>query len=44
MRVEEGVALSRFRMPTGDGSLVEFDSFTEVRGDLLTTTMRPRET
>jgi PAS domain-containing protein len=30
----EGAAESRFRMPRGDGSLVEFDSYTEVRGEV----------
>lgn len=36
-----GVAISRFRMPTGDGSLVEFDSYTTAEGETLTTIMRP---
>ncbi|HEY3523921.1 MAG TPA: PAS domain-containing protein [Candidatus Limnocylindrales bacterium] len=36
-----GVAISRFRMPTGDGDLVEFDSYTTADGDTLTTVMRP---
>jgi hypothetical protein len=36
-----GVAVSRFRMPTGDGTLVEFDSYTTADGDTLTTVMRP---
>ncbi len=36
-----GVAISRFRMPTGDGSLVEFDSYTTADGETLTTIMRP---
>ncbi len=39
---ELGRAESRFRMPRGDGTLVEFDSYTEVEGDTFTTTMRPR--
>lgn len=39
---EVGSAESRFRMPAADGSLVEFDSFTEVNGEAFTTTMRPR--
>ena len=30
---EIGAAESRFRMPRGDGSLVEFDSYTEVDGE-----------
>jgi PAS domain-containing protein len=38
-----GHAESRFRMPRGDGSLVEFDSYTEVDGEGFTTIMRPRE-
>jgi PAS domain-containing protein len=37
-----GAAESRFRMPTGDGSLIEFDSYTEVSGETFTTIMRPR--
>jgi PAS domain-containing protein len=37
-----GRAESRFRMPRADGSLVEFDSYTEVDGELFTTVMRPR--
>ncbi|HEU4671510.1 MAG TPA: PAS domain-containing protein, partial [Candidatus Limnocylindrales bacterium] len=36
-----GVAISRFRMPTGEGDLVEFDSYTTADGDTLTTVMRP---
>jgi hypothetical protein len=36
-----GVAVSRFRMPTGDGDLVEFDSYTTADGETLTTIMRP---
>jgi PAS domain-containing protein len=36
-----GVAISRFRMPAGDGSLVEFDSYTTADGETLTTVMRP---
>jgi hypothetical protein len=39
--IEAGVAISRFRMPSRDGSLVEFDSFTEYDGAHLTTIMRP---
>ena len=34
---------SRFRMPRADGSLLEFDSYTEVDGEGFTTVMRPRE-
>ncbi|MBA2380666.1 MAG: hypothetical protein H0V73_01025 [Chloroflexi bacterium] len=37
-----GRAESRFRMPRADGSLLEFDSYTEVDGEGLTTMMRPR--
>jgi PAS domain-containing protein len=36
-----GAAESRFRMPGADGSLVEFDSYTEVDGESFTTIMRP---
>jgi PAS domain-containing protein len=39
---EVGAAESRFRMPASDGSLVEFDSWTEVDGEHFTTVMRPR--
>jgi hypothetical protein len=39
---EVGAAESRFRMPAGDGSLVEFDSYTQVSGETFTTIMRPR--
>jgi PAS domain-containing protein len=39
---EVGTAESRFRIPAADGSLVEFDSFTEVDGETFTTIMRPR--
>jgi hypothetical protein len=39
---EVGRAESRFRMPRADGSLLEFDSWTEVDGDGFTTVMRPR--
>jgi PAS domain-containing protein len=38
---EVGAAESRFRMPRGDGSLLEFDSYTVVTGDELTTVFRP---
>jgi len=37
-----GAAESRFRMPAGDGSLMEFDSYTQVSGETYTTVMRPR--
>jgi hypothetical protein len=37
-----GAAESRFRMPAAGGSLVEFDSYTEVSGETFTTIMRPR--
>jgi PAS domain-containing protein len=39
---EVGEAESRFRMPTADGPLVEFDSYTQVEGESFTTVMRPR--
>jgi PAS domain-containing protein len=39
---EVGSAESRFRMPRADGSLLEFDSWTQVDGDGFTTVMRPR--
>lgn len=39
---EVGRAESRFRMPRADGTLVEFDSYTEVDGETYTTVMRPR--
>jgi PAS domain-containing protein len=39
--MKAGVAISRFRMPARDGSLVEFDSFTEYDGQHLTSVMRP---
>jgi PAS domain-containing protein len=38
---EVGAAESRFRMPRGDGSLVEFDSYTEARGEEFSTVFRP---
>lgn len=38
---EVGAAESRFRMPKSDGSLLEFDSYTEVSGDEFTTSFRP---
>ncbi|HYK96582.1 MAG TPA: PAS domain-containing protein [Candidatus Dormibacteraeota bacterium] len=37
---EVGRAESRFRMPRADGSLVEFDSYTEVDGETYVTVMR----
>lgn len=40
---EVGRAESRFRMPGPDGSLVEFDSYTEVDGETFTTAMRRRD-
>ena len=40
---EVGAAESRFRMPRGDGSLVEFDSYTEVQGEEFLTVIRPIE-
>jgi len=36
-----GAAESRFRMPRGDGSLVEFDSYTVVEGNEFSTVFRP---
>jgi PAS domain-containing protein len=39
---EVGRAESRFRMPRADGTLIEFDSYTEVTNDSFTTVMRPR--
>lgn len=38
---ELGRAESRFRMPRADGSLLEFDSYTEVDGETYVTIMRP---
>jgi PAS domain-containing protein len=38
---EVGAAESRFRMPRSDGSLLEFDSYTEVADDEFTTAFRP---
>lgn len=38
-----GAAESRFRMPRGDGSLVEFDSYTQVRDEEFSTVFRPAE-
>jgi len=40
---EVGRAESRFRIPRADGTLVEFDSYTEVSGESYTTVMRPVE-
>jgi PAS domain S-box-containing protein len=39
---EAGRAESKFRMPRADGTLIEFDSYTEVVEDSFTTVMRPR--
>jgi PAS domain-containing protein len=38
---EAGAAESRFRMPRGDGSLLEFDSYTVVDGAEFSTVFRP---
>jgi hypothetical protein len=38
---EAGAAESRFRMPRGDGELVEFDSYTVAEGDEFSTVFRP---
>jgi hypothetical protein len=38
-----GAAESRFRMPRGDGRLVEFDSYTEVQGEEYVTRFRRAE-
>jgi PAS domain-containing protein len=38
---EVGAAESRFRMPRPNGSLLEFDSYTEVEDDQFTTVFRP---
>jgi PAS domain-containing protein len=38
---EVGAAESRFRIPRADGSLLEFDSYTEVAGDEFGTALRP---
>jgi len=38
---EVGAAESRFRMPRGDGRLIEFDSYTTVHGDSFETVFRP---
>lgn len=38
---EVGAAESRFRMPHGDGRLLEFDSYTEVQGEDFVTLFRP---
>jgi hypothetical protein len=39
-QASHGAAESRFRMPRGDGTLVEFDSYTEVRGEEFVTMFR----
>lgn len=38
---EIGAAESRFRMPRGDGHLLEFDSYTEAHGEEFVTVFRP---
>jgi hypothetical protein len=38
---EAGAAESRFRMPRGDGSLLEFDSYTVAEGEEFSTVFRP---
>jgi hypothetical protein len=38
---EAGAAESRFRMPRGDGELLEFDSYTVAEGDEFSTVFRP---
>jgi PAS domain-containing protein len=38
---EAGAAESRFRMPRGDGALIEFDSYTSVEGEDFVTVFRP---
>jgi len=38
---EVGAAESRFRMPRGDGTLIEFDSYTTVEDDEFVTVFRP---
>jgi PAS domain-containing protein len=40
---EIGAAESRFRMPHGDGRLLEFDSYTEVHGEDFVTLFRQAE-
>ena len=40
---EAGAAESRFRMPRGDGRLLEFDSYTETVGDEFVTVFRRAE-
>ena len=41
---EVGAAESRFRMPRGDGRLLEFDSYTEVQGEEFVTLFRLADT
>ena len=41
---DAGEVASRFRLPTSDGHLVEFDSYTHPVGDEFETTMRPIDT
>ena len=36
-----GTVISRFRMPSASGALVEFDSFSQVEGSSVVTIMRP---
>lgn len=36
-----GSVISRFRMPSASGALVEFDSFSQVEGSSVVTIMRP---
>ncbi len=38
---DAGAAESRFRMPRGDGSLLEFDSYTVAEGEEFSTVFRP---
>jgi hypothetical protein len=38
---EAGAAETRFRMPRGDGTLVEFDSYTVADGEEFSTVFRP---
>jgi PAS domain-containing protein len=38
-----GAAESRFRMPRGDGRLIEFDSYTTVDGEEFVTVFQPAE-
>ena len=38
---EAGAAESRFRMPRGDGTMLEFDSYTVAEGEEFSTVFRP---